>query len=571
MKKSPIGLENKSKKVVRLQLDAGFFFERAVRSLDRHQYDKAVKYFRIAMEKEPDNPVNHCNLAGILSELGRFEESNEVLETVLDEVDPELYVCLYYMANNSANMGEFEQAEDYLLEYLSLDPEGEYAEEAEEMLYMVAYELGRPPREPIPVALPEHMQKHEEARRHLEEGRFIQATELLEELVQTQPDFLAARNNLALAYYYTGHIEQAMKCIGQVLEADPSNLHALCNLAVLSHHMGEEKKSQQILQTLKKLVPFHQDHAYKLATTMGILGEHEVAYELFSRLLKVEEQPEAALYHYAAAASCNTGRLWLAQKYWKKALSLDAHSDVPRFYLEQIEEWLKQPEPILPTVSYHYHLPFEEQMLRMDPAQSQLSLEDLKANPLLRSSFCWALNHGEHHTKIQVIQLLGLIGDGEAEQLLRRFLERPDEEEELKQLAILVLQLMQAKPPYTVWTEGQLIEVGTEAKREPSVSKDEKWEQVLECCLNGMKEYDSHQQRDAKTLWSQFAEQKLTEVSTVRKVEAWAAALEYLVAKHHGLAMTQSRVADKYQASLSTVNRNIKQLAPVAKTCWKHT
>ena len=90
MRKSQAGADRqKNKKVIRLRMDAGFFFERALYYLDRHRYDKAVKYFRLATEKEPGNPVNHCNLAGILSELGRFEESNQVLMSVLEEVDPD--------------------------------------------------------------------------------------------------------------------------------------------------------------------------------------------------------------------------------------------------------------------------------------------------------------------------------------------------------------------------------------------------------------------------------------------------------------------------------------------------
>ena len=85
MKKQHADACSKGHKVVRLRLDAGFFFERAVRSLDRHRYDKALKYFRLAVEKEPDNAVNQCNLAGILSEMGCFDESNEVLEKVLTQ------------------------------------------------------------------------------------------------------------------------------------------------------------------------------------------------------------------------------------------------------------------------------------------------------------------------------------------------------------------------------------------------------------------------------------------------------------------------------------------------------
>ncbi|MBA4496205.1 tetratricopeptide repeat protein [Paenactinomyces guangxiensis] len=570
MKKSQIGLDSKNKKVVRLQLDAGFFFERAVRSLDRHRYDKAVKYFRLAMEKEPDNPVNHCNLAGVLSELGRYEESNEILETVLTDVDPDLYECLFYMANNSTNMGEYELAEDYLLEYLSLDPEGEYAEDAEEMLEMVAYEMGRPPREPVPAALPAYMQKHEEARLHLEEGRFLQAIELLEELVEEKPDFLAASNNLALAYYYTGRMEEAMKCIGRVLEADPANLHALCNLAVLSCHMGEGEVGRQIIDTLKKLVPFHKEHTYKLATTLGILGEHPVAFELFVRLLKVEDQPDASLYHYAAAAACNTGRLSLAQKYWKKASALDPDSDVARFYLGQIDEWLNRGETVIPTVSYHYHLPFEEQMMRVDQdGSNHYLIAQLKSNPLLRSSFFWALDHGDHQTKLQVLHVLGWVGDSEVEQLLRQFLLRPEEDDELKKAALLILRHLQAQPPYVVWLEDRMVELGEEESTEPVQSREERWGQVLECCLSGMKEYSTRQQSDAKMLWSEFTRKQLPDLPIVRKVEAWAAAFEYVVAKHHGLSLTQTRVAEKYEVSPSTVARNVKQLAPVAQKCLK--
>ena len=214
-------------------MDAGFFFERAVRSLDRHNYDKALKYFRIAAEKEPDNPINLCNLAGILSEMGRFEESNEVLESVLNEVDPQLYECYFYMANNAANMEDFDLAEEYLLRYLEEDPEGEFAEEANEMLQMLAYELGRAPRQPDYGGKYAWMKKHDEARCHLEEGRFLQATRALEELVEEYPDFLAARNNLSLAYYYTGQLNRAIQEIQKVLEADPNNLHALCNQELL--------------------------------------------------------------------------------------------------------------------------------------------------------------------------------------------------------------------------------------------------------------------------------------------------------------------------------------------------
>ena len=73
-------------KVISIHMDAAFFFERAVQSLDRFHYDKALKYFRRAAEYEQDNPVNHCNLAGVLSEMGNYDESNQILQHILETI-----------------------------------------------------------------------------------------------------------------------------------------------------------------------------------------------------------------------------------------------------------------------------------------------------------------------------------------------------------------------------------------------------------------------------------------------------------------------------------------------------
>ncbi|MGA9174154.1 MAG: tetratricopeptide repeat protein [Thermoactinomyces sp.] len=552
MKKTHVGINNKNEKIVRLRMDAGFFFERAVRSLDRHRYDKAVKYFRLAMELEPDNPVNYCNLAGILSELGRFEESNEVLGKVLDEVDPELYECLFYMANNAANMGDLELAEDYLLEYLTLDPNGEYAEEAEDMLHMLAEEMGRPPKETVPVGLPPYMLKHEEARTHLEEGRFLQAIGLLREIIEEHPEFMAARNNLALAYYYTGELEEAMKLIEQVLKIDPNNLHALCNLAVLSHHMGEAEKTESIIQMLKKLVPFHQEHTYKLATTLGILGEHRVAYELFVRLIKLEGVHEPSLYHYAAVAAWNSGRYERARAFWKKAAAVHPESEVPAFYLEHMDEWLQLEE--VPKVYYHYQLPFEEQFLRIEPGnRSSELLQQIKSNPLIRSSFFWALGRGDRETKLHVLRLLGWIADDEVRSLLKAFIEQ-DEDHELREVALFLLRHIEAT------TAGR--------KNEKTESDRDKWKEVLDCCLENIPSGFSHLQKAIERLWTEWMTHSPEQFTSVRKVEGWAAALEYLAAKYHGFALTQKEVAEKYKVSLSTVSRHAKMLEPMAKKCF---
>ena len=211
--------------IISIQLDANFFFERAIRSLDRNRYDKALKYFQKAVDFEPNNPINYCNMAGVLSEIGQYGESNHILQKVINEIDPAMTECHFYMANNFANMEHFEEAERELIQYLQEDEEGQFLEEAEEMMEYLQSELDHPT--PITkVKARAGLYEHIHARELLESGQFKEAIKLLELIVEEHPDFLAAMNNLALAYYYVGNKTKAKQMMLSVLDKDESNLHA---------------------------------------------------------------------------------------------------------------------------------------------------------------------------------------------------------------------------------------------------------------------------------------------------------------------------------------------------------
>lgn len=571
MKKQQADLCSKGQKVVRLRLDAGFFFERAVRFLDRHRYDKALKYFRLAVEKEPDNPINQCNLAGILSEMGYYEESNEVLETILSEVDPDLCECWFYMANNAANLEDFELSEEYLIRYLEEDPEGEFAAEAEDMLDMLAYELGRQPRQPKAKPKQDWVGKHDEARHFLESGQFLQATELLEELLEEHPDFHAVMNNLSLAYYYTGDVGKAVDTIERVLSADPGNFHALCNLAVFLQHLNDRENRDRLVGVLKKWVPFQPEHMYKLATTLGILGEHETAFRLFRQLIKREERPEASLYHYTAVAAFNAKRFTQAGKYWRIARDLDPDSEIPDFYLNQLEEWGNLPPERVPPISYHYQLPFEEQLMQLDRDRSTIP-DQIRQNPLIRSSFFWALNHGDKETKLQVLQVFEWLADKEVEQVLRSFLMKREEEDDLKRLALYVLKKIGAVEPYRAFLKGREIAIRPYELAQELPGWLKAWERVLALCLEEMKgRYDVIQIHDAQMIWAEFLRQSHANLPEIRKVEGWAAALEYIVARLHGVSLTQESVAKRHEVSSSTVGRNVRVLERTCRVNGDHS
>lgn len=546
-------------KVVALKMDATFFFERAVRSLDRFHYDKALKYFRKAVEYEPDNPVNHCNLAGILSEMGNYKESNEVLQQIIEVVDPTMTECYFYQANNFANMEDFEGAEKAIVHYLEQDVNGHFLDEAEEMLELLSFELERPATI-AGIKSRESLFEHDKARALLEEGSFTKAVRVLSRLVKKYPDFLAAKNNLALGYYYMGHFEKAMKTIGEVLDSDPGNLHALCNLAIFYQHLGEHEHLEELLQLLRKTYPFHSDHVFKLATTMGVLGEHETAYLLFRRLLKTGETAnDACLHHYAAVAAHNTGKLADAHKFWQQAEKLDPQSDIPRFYLSTLQEGQTSGEPVQP-ISYHYHLPFEEQFKALGKSREPIP-DELKRDPLLRSSFFWALRHGDSDAKLQVIQAFANIADSEVREALKGFLLEPEEDDYLKKVALFALRSMGVAESLPVLLAGRQEVIDAQPISPELPIWKSKWQTVLEMALNQMqKRYDMIQQHDMETLWVEYLSRAFPSTPSIHKAEGWAAALEYLTAKMHRRTISYQEVSRRYEISVSTISKHVKSI-----------
>ncbi len=544
--------------VIPVTLNANFFFERAVRSLDRFQYDKALKNFRKAVEYEPENPVNHCNVAGVLSEMGNYEASNDILTHVLENIDPGMTECYFYMANNFANMESYEEAERSLVTYLEEDVNGEFLAESEELMELLQYELDRP-APLIRIKSREGVIEHERARALLEEGKFTQAVTLLEEIVSNTPDFLAAHNNLALAYFYMGRFTKAKECIMRVLEQDSGNLHALCNLAIFLQYEGDRGQLAGLLRLLETTIPFHQEHLFKMATTMGILGRHRTAYSHFRRLLKDEEVGgDASLYHYCAAAASNSGLYAEAQRCWQKAAKLDPESAVPRFFLAQLQGAQGEGKALSP-ISYNYQLPFQEQLKLWKDNKGSFA-EEVRNNPLLRSSFFWALRYGDANTKLQVTEALRWIEDEEMSEILQGLLkQQPLQEEKLQEAALLSLQrLIGSVPEENVLQEAK--ETST-ARLKGLPEWREDWQKVIDQTVSMMdRRFDAVQKKDAELLWKQFVSSIYPDVPFIRQTEGWCAALEYLIAKMHNLPVTYREVAQRYDVSVSMVSRYARRI-----------
>ncbi len=123
-----------SLKVIPFLQDAPYYSQMGAYYFNKNKLSKSLLFLQKAIEIEPEKSFNHYNLACLLSKAGRLKEANNIFKHIVQNMDRSFSECYYYLAVNYGFMGETLEAKSWLLKYLQLCPEGEMADEAEDIL-----------------------------------------------------------------------------------------------------------------------------------------------------------------------------------------------------------------------------------------------------------------------------------------------------------------------------------------------------------------------------------------------------------------------------------------------------
>ncbi|MCK5128770.1 MAG: hypothetical protein KAQ68_02870, partial [Clostridiales bacterium] len=118
-----------------------FFYRRALKSLDKYEYEKAVYNIKKALRKDEKNLTYNLELAGMLSEIEHFDASNDLLFNILQDSREEISECYFGIGCNFFGLNDYQKASASLLKYIKLSPDGEFVEDAEIMLEGIDYDL----------------------------------------------------------------------------------------------------------------------------------------------------------------------------------------------------------------------------------------------------------------------------------------------------------------------------------------------------------------------------------------------------------------------------------------------
>ena len=302
-----------------------FYYQKALKAMDREEMNKAFKYIKRAAELSPDDA--HILLQyGILEmEAQNFEHAYELIHTAysLEPNEPEI---VFLLAEVSGCIGMMADAQKYASKYIELEPSGMYLDDAMDILDFVQVNEADLPTD-VDEDEAQKLIEQEKARRLMESGQFEPAIELLEQTIERFPDLWSAHNNLALAYFYIGDHEQAKALLHNVLRENNGNLHAICNLAVFSYYEKNDEQLAELLAMLKKIQPYDIDDRYKLGATLALMGEYEVAFKWLRSLKKHGFEGNPGFYFWLAQCAYFTGHEAMAKQAWASLIEIDPSKD----------------------------------------------------------------------------------------------------------------------------------------------------------------------------------------------------------------------------------------------------
>ena len=329
--------------------------------MDLKRYEEAETPARRAIEIEPNSSSAYQNLAVITHNLGRYEETLAALKKATELADKQTAEQFYHIGHIAAEVKRYDEAEQYLLQALDMDPgnpdftnqlmfvylgagryadaltldpnivpnlmqmgashfnQGNYAEALERYQHAAAIDpkdadihldLGT-----VMVKLkgPEEALKHYEqalaidperqaalrqvATIHYQQTRYEQALQGYRRLIALAPDDASAHAEEGLALVQLNRWQEAQSSFERALELDPSQHQALSQLAARYFETGQYEQALALFQQILTLTPNSAEAHSNLGSALAQLGRFQEAKKSFERALQLDPSLASARHN----------------------------------------------------------------------------------------------------------------------------------------------------------------------------------------------------------------------------------------------------------------------------------
>jgi tetratricopeptide (TPR) repeat protein len=560
-------------KVVPFDQNGQFYYRKARKYMESNNYIDALSFYRKAVEKDPDNVEYRLDLADIFTEMGYYEESNQILFSILQE-DDQRGDCYFGLGCNFLGLQEYEKAGECFDKYLQTQPEGIYSEDAQDLLDILQnhdfyfdddMDILNPAKERL-------YRMANKGKDFLDTGDYKKAIRYLESVIKKEPSLVFARNNLALAYFCTGQLDKAIDMCQSVLYEYPQNVHANCNIAIFLHEKKDMDKSEEHLQTILGLQIEDPEEIHKIAVTLCELRRHKEANRHLRLLLQYKPY-DIRILHYIAVSYFNIGRYKEALQYWNKIDKISPHNTISSFYRRLAQNTLRN-EREYRELAYHFQVPYEEVVYRIKKINDLLKLpeRDLKQRwakgDELMALLGWGLRLNDVSIKKAILNVIASFKDQKAERYLRDFILKKNVGDQLKREALALLKQMGAAEPYIAYMNNNVVEIKVDIMDMKCIDVPSILDSIADVAIYGMKDrYEEGYETEIQEIWESFIAALYPDrLPRIRKQEAWAAALELYYCETMGIPANKMTIAQHYGVAYSTVLNNCKRINTVLRT-----
>ncbi|MRH42012.1 hypothetical protein GH741_04895 [Aquibacillus halophilus] len=309
--------DNKIEKVIPFIPEGDFYFTKGVEAFQKRKFDIAIKWLKKAVEATPEEALYHCQMSIIYTEIGAFHAANQILTEVLS-VNGDSYIdCYYLIANNYAHLGLLQDAKKYTESYLDKAPDGDFREEAEDLLSVI--DIGDDDDDEWAFEEEDELLIYQEtAFHHLERQEWEQALTLLEEMMSVFPEHVSAKHEYSFALFFSGNQDEAIRLETQWLEDNPQSLFCHTNLAVFYYERNDLNKSNQHIVSIKNVYPIHEQQKLRIANTLARTGHYKCAYDRFKLLSKGHLKGHASYFKWYSACLYQVGASTKALSLWEE-------------------------------------------------------------------------------------------------------------------------------------------------------------------------------------------------------------------------------------------------------------
>ncbi|WP_323125847.1 tetratricopeptide repeat protein [Gracilibacillus oryzae] len=304
------------KNVIPFIPDGEFYFTKGVEAYQKQKFELSLKWFRKALSEKPDHPLYQCQMSIVYTEIGSYHKANQLLTRVLTAYGEEYIDCYYLIANNYAHLGLLQDAIKYAELYLDKDPEGDFAEEAIELITVLDFEEDEEDDDWALDEEDEVLIYQETVFYHLEREEWQEAIALLEEMIALFPDFPQARHEYHYALFFAGETVEAIDLEEKYVQDHPETLNSYMNLAIFYYHTNKKAKFDQIVTMLQNIYPVHEQQKLRMATTFTQIGFYEEALLRFKLLHKSRLKGHPSYYRWFSTCYYFVGNEEKAEAIW---------------------------------------------------------------------------------------------------------------------------------------------------------------------------------------------------------------------------------------------------------------